>query len=87
MNDTVFTLDCEQRYTEIFGKWMGKSGLLPQLFIGKTVRDVFEPQLAEVHAGATPTWQVAMPARVFILRHALGGIQKSSTREPSRRSI
>jgi PAS domain S-box-containing protein len=52
MNDTVFTLDASQHYTEIFGKWMEKSGLLPQLFIGKTARDIFEPQIAEVHVQA-----------------------------------
>ncbi len=39
--DMIFSLDREQRYTEIYGAWAQKSGLSPDYFLGKTPGDIF----------------------------------------------
>ena len=49
MDDTVFTLDREQRFVEIFGSWFEESGIPVDRFYGKTMRDVFGSQVAAVH--------------------------------------
>lgn len=41
MNDIVYTLDANQRYTGVFGKALEKSGLSEEFYIGKTVSDIF----------------------------------------------
>lgn len=40
MDDIVFTLDRNQRFTSIFGRWPGNEGILPEFFVGKTVEEV-----------------------------------------------
>jgi PAS domain S-box-containing protein len=52
MNDTVFTLDKQQRYSGIFGTWFAENGLATASFIGKRPRDVFAPLIAELHETA-----------------------------------
>ncbi|MFP4394556.1 MAG: PAS domain S-box protein, partial [Anaerolineales bacterium] len=51
MNDIVFTLDREQRHTGVYGRWMEKYGLAPDVFLGKTSREVMD-EAAEVHEAA-----------------------------------
>jgi PAS domain S-box-containing protein len=41
--DTVFTLDCDLRYAEIFGPWFDRSRTSFHRLIGKTIREVLGP--------------------------------------------
>ena len=51
MDDIVFTLDREQRHTGVYGRWMEKYGLAPDIFLGKTSREVMG-EAAQVHEAA-----------------------------------
>jgi len=51
MDDIIFTLDREQRHTGVYGRWMEKYGLDPEIFLGKTSREVMG-EAAEVHEAA-----------------------------------
>lgn len=52
MQDIVFTLDREQRYTGVFGSWWEKTGTLPESCLGRTCREIFNPQTALIHQAA-----------------------------------
>lgn len=52
MDDIVFTLDTEQRYTGVYGNWVKKNGLTPECFIGKTARDILGNECGAVHEEA-----------------------------------
>ncbi|MDI6402561.1 PAS domain S-box protein, partial [Balneolaceae bacterium ANBcel3] len=52
MSDTVYTLDRNQRHTGVFGPWVKKQGLSPELFLGKTAREILGAEDAEVHEKA-----------------------------------
>lgn len=52
MQDIVFTLDRRQRHTGLYGKWLQKWGLIPERFLGKTVREVLGGENARVHEEA-----------------------------------
>ncbi len=52
MQDIVFTLDREQRYTGVFGSWWEKTGTLPESCLGRTCREIFSPQTALIHEAA-----------------------------------
>ena len=70
-NDMVFTLDTEQRYTGVFGGWVEKMNGTPDLFLGKTIGQIFRKQGTAVHEQAnqqalqgqsvTYEWQVPCP--------------------------
>lgn len=51
MDDIVFTLDREQRHTGVYGRWMEKYGLDPEIFLGKTSGEVLG-EAAEAHEAA-----------------------------------
>lgn len=52
MDDIVFLLDREQRYVGVYGQWLEKTGLSPEMFLGKTVRALLEPEVAMIHEAA-----------------------------------
>lgn len=52
IDDIVYTLDCQQRYTRVFGRWIERLGLLPEVFIGKTAQEILGPERAVVHEQA-----------------------------------
>jgi PAS domain S-box-containing protein len=52
MNDLVFTLDCKQRHTGIFGRCLAKCKLAPESFLGRTAREVFGAEDACAHETA-----------------------------------
>lgn len=52
MDDMVFTLDDEKRYTGVYGRWVEKNGLTPDFFTGKTARDILGPESGAVHEDA-----------------------------------
>jgi PAS domain S-box-containing protein len=41
IDDTVFTLDREHRYTGIYGRWLEREGMVAENFIGRTAIEVF----------------------------------------------
>jgi PAS domain S-box-containing protein len=49
MDDVIFSLDTEQRHTAVYGQWMERMGLAPENFRGRTAREVFGPEAAQVH--------------------------------------
>ena len=52
MQDIVFTLDCEQRHTGVFGTWWEITGVKPDYFLGKTAREILGDEAAVIHEEA-----------------------------------
>ncbi len=52
INDTVFTLDSEQRYTGIYGAILRDNQHSPAKYLGKRVSEFFDPETAQIHANA-----------------------------------
>jgi PAS domain S-box-containing protein len=52
MDDIIYTLDREQRYTGVFGRRLATEGWAPDQYLGKTAREVFGPEAAAVHQDA-----------------------------------
>jgi PAS domain S-box-containing protein len=49
LSDVVFTVDKEMRYTGVYGDWVEKFGLTQEYFIGKSVREIFSDDEADLH--------------------------------------
>ena len=47
--DVIYTLDRDQRHTGVYGRWVEKSGLRPEHFIGKTATEIMGRESARVH--------------------------------------
>ncbi len=52
MDDVVFTLDLDQRFTGIFGRWPEQNGVSTEYFLGKTARETVNAQAAAAHEAA-----------------------------------
>ena len=52
MNDIVFTLDTEGRYTGVYGNWVKKYGIGSKSLIGQTPSEIFGPEKGYVHEEA-----------------------------------
>lgn len=52
MDDIIFTLDRQERYTGIFGRWFAKEGDAPEQYVGKTAREILGAEAAAVHEAA-----------------------------------
>ncbi len=52
IDDVVFSLDCEQRHTAVYGRWLERMGLSPAHFLGRTAHEVLGPEAAQSHAAA-----------------------------------
>jgi diguanylate cyclase len=52
IHDVVFELDLQQRHRAIYGKWLEKDDLKPELFLGKNARDIYGKEFALVHETA-----------------------------------
>jgi len=50
--DVIFELDTEQRHRGVYGRWLGRYGLSPEQFLGKTARDFFGDEEGKVHENA-----------------------------------
>ncbi len=50
--DIIFTLDCDQRFTGVFGKVIERAGFMREHFIGRTARELFGDSRAGVHEQA-----------------------------------
>jgi PAS domain S-box-containing protein len=72
MDDIVFTLDRQQRYSDLFGRWPQHEGIDPATFLGKTATEVFGSEAGVVHEQAQTRalagervvyeWSVDVPA-------------------------
>lgn len=49
VEDVVFLLDRDGRYTGAYGRWLERAGMTEGTFLGKTVREIFGPDEAAVH--------------------------------------
>lgn len=49
MDDVIFSLDTEQRHTAVYGRWVERMGMSPEYFLGRTARELFGPEAAQVH--------------------------------------
>jgi PAS domain S-box-containing protein len=52
LREVVYTLDAEGRHTGVYGSWVEASGLTPDFFLGRTVREILGPEAAPVHETA-----------------------------------
>jgi len=52
INDTVFTLDSEQRHTGIYGAVLRDYHHTPDMYLGKTVADILGPEASAIHTEA-----------------------------------
>jgi PAS domain S-box-containing protein len=48
MDDIVFTLDRHQRHTGVFGRWIERFGIEPEVFIGKTASEIHGVEAAHI---------------------------------------
>ena len=53
MQDAVFVLDKQQRFTNVFGRWLERESIAPEQFIGKTYREMFGKEVGEIHQMAS----------------------------------
>lgn len=52
MEDVIYTLDRQQRHTGVFGHWLERQKLSPEMFIGRTSEEILGPEAARVHVAA-----------------------------------
>lgn len=52
MQDIVFTLDYQQRYTGVFGTWWEKTAGKSEFILGKTAREILGEEAAAIHEEA-----------------------------------
>lgn len=50
--DIIYTLDADQRHTGVYGAWLQSSGLTPEHFLGKSVREIMGETHALIHEEA-----------------------------------
>ncbi len=73
IEDVVFTVDCDQRYDGVYGKWVEREGITPDYLLGKMAREVqghrevmlHEAAVERALAGETTSyeWTDATPGR------------------------
>lgn len=51
-DDVVFTLDNNQRHTGVYGRWLSFMGVSPEMFLGKTAREIMGDDAAPIHEEA-----------------------------------
>jgi len=52
MDDIVFTLDRQQRYTGVFGHWIERGGMSAEMFLGRSAPGIIAPENASLHEAA-----------------------------------
>ncbi|MCX8189200.1 MAG: PAS domain S-box protein [Nitrososphaeria archaeon] len=52
MSDIVFILDRQQRHVGVFGQWLKTYNTSPEVFLGKTAREILGEEAAKVHEEA-----------------------------------
>ena len=49
LDDVIFTLDRQGRHTGVFGRWIEKTGLTPEVFLGRTAGEIHGEEAANIH--------------------------------------
>lgn len=49
MQDIVFTIDTDEKFTGLFGPWVPKFGVDPELFLGRTIAEIIGEAEAKPH--------------------------------------
>ncbi len=70
MDDIVYTLDTQQRYTAVYGSWVQRSGFTPDHFLGQAISEIMPAAAAAIHedanrralAGESVTYEWAVSA-------------------------
>jgi diguanylate cyclase (GGDEF)-like protein/PAS domain S-box-containing protein len=75
MEDIVYTLDRDQRYTGVYGQWIEKLELTPEFFMGKTMRDVWGRQAGHVHEIVNAQ---ALAGETVVYEWTLSGVTKET---------
>ncbi len=70
MDDIVFTLDHQQRHTGVFGHWIERSGMSPEMFLGKKAPEIVDPESAQLHEAAN---RQALEGKNVVYEWAAGG--------------
>ncbi|MGE5401162.1 MAG: PAS domain S-box protein [Ignavibacteriales bacterium] len=52
IDDLIFTMDTEQRFTAFYGRWPETGRLDSSLFLGRTVSEIYPPEVSKVHETA-----------------------------------
>ncbi len=52
IDDVIFTLDCDQRHTGVYGRWLAKYGMTEEDYLGRTAVDIMGPEAGAVHETA-----------------------------------
>ncbi len=75
MQDIVFTLDREQRFTGVFGSWLEKTGFQAEFFWGKTPQEIYEWQSSDLRLQQSQISNLKLPAAIHEAGHkkALSG--------------
>lgn len=50
MDDLVFSLDIQQRFTGVYGRWVSQMELTPKDFLGRTATEIFGSSSAQIHS-------------------------------------
>ncbi len=81
MNDVVFTLDRDQRHTGVYGSWVQRAGMTPDMFLNKTSREILGPEAAAIHE---PHNLRALAGEVVTYDWAGNGLYYQTTLSPLR---
>ncbi|MCL1475486.1 PAS domain S-box protein [Argonema antarcticum] len=75
MQDIVFTLDREQRFTGVFGSWLERTGFQAELFLGKTPQEIYELQSSDLRLLQSEISNLKLQAAIHEAHHkkALSG--------------
>jgi PAS domain S-box-containing protein len=85
MDDFVFTLDCDQRHTSLYGSQLESFGITPEFFLGKSPSEVLGEEKARVHEEAnqralqgenvTYVWSVERDGEEFFFQTRLSPLR------------
>ncbi|HOT93059.1 MAG TPA: PAS domain S-box protein [Anaerolineae bacterium] len=82
IDDVVFSLDREQRYTAVYGRWLERMGLSPTHFLGRTAREVLGPEAAQCHEAAN--LEVLTTGKSLTYEWSTNGLHFQTTLSPLR---
>ena len=52
IDDIIYTLDCQERYTALYGKWLEREAINPAVFLGRTATEIFGEEAGVLHRAA-----------------------------------
>ncbi|MCL1464562.1 ATP-binding protein [Argonema galeatum] len=75
MQDIVFTLDREQRFTGVFGSWLERTNFQAEFFLGKTPQEIYDLPSSDLRLPQSEISNLKLPAAIHEASHkkALSG--------------